>query len=57
MIAVPHAGQLLERAHFAADGTATAVDLVVDGAPDLPHDADRYYTRVGRRSGSADVAG
>ncbi|SCG59427.1 uridine kinase family protein [Micromonospora inositola] len=37
-----HAG---ERAHFAADGTEAAVDLVVDGAPALPHDADRYYVR------------
>lgn len=37
-----HAG---ERAHFAADGTGAAVDLVVDGAPDLPHDAGRYYVR------------
>ncbi|MFJ6198674.1 uridine kinase [Micromonospora sp. NPDC092111] len=37
-----HAG---ERAHFAADGTAAAVDLVVDGAPTLPHDRDRYYLR------------
>jgi adenylylsulfate kinase-like enzyme len=37
-----HAG---ERAHFAADGTEAAVDLVVDGAPALPHDATRYYVR------------
>jgi hypothetical protein len=34
-----------ERAHFAADGTEAAVDLVVDGAPALPHDATRYYVR------------
>ncbi len=46
-----HAGEL---AHFAADGTGAAVDLMVDGAPDLPHDGDRYYVRVGRRSGSGD---
>ncbi|WP_346121442.1 hypothetical protein [Micromonospora coerulea] len=37
-----HAG---ERAHFAADRTETAADLVVDGAPTLPHDATRYYVR------------
>ncbi|MBY8873262.1 hypothetical protein K7640_15605 [Micromonospora sp. PLK6-60] len=37
-----HAG---ERAHFAADGTPAAVDLVVDGAPVLPHDARRYFVR------------
>ncbi|MEV0004090.1 hypothetical protein AB0H28_17640 [Micromonospora sp. NPDC050980] len=49
-----HAG---ERAHFAADGTAAAVDLVVDGAPDLPHDPDRYYVRLGRRPGSDGVPG
>lgn len=39
-----HEGEL---AHFAADGTAAAVDLVVDGAPTLPHDAGRYYVRTG----------
>ncbi|GAA2711610.1 uridine kinase [Micromonospora olivasterospora] len=38
-----HAG---ERAHFAADGTAEAADLVVDGAPALPHDAPREYVRL-----------
>ncbi|MFC4016405.1 uridine kinase [Micromonospora sp. GCM10011542] len=38
-----HAG---ERAHFAADGTAAHADLRVDGAPGLPHDADRYYLRI-----------
>ncbi|WP_410811977.1 uridine kinase [Micromonospora sp. 067-2] len=38
-----HAG---ERAHFAADRTAGHADLRVDGAPDLPHDADRYYLRI-----------
>ncbi|MDM4720421.1 hypothetical protein QTQ03_12850 [Micromonospora sp. WMMA1363] len=37
-----HAG---ERAHFAADGTQTRADLVVDGAPGLPHDRSRYYLR------------
>ncbi len=35
-----------ERAHFAADETVTHAHLVVDGAPTLPHDADRYYTRI-----------
>ncbi len=34
-----------ERAHFAADRTEAAVDVVADGAPGLPHDADRYYIR------------
>lgn len=38
-----HAG---ERAHFAADDTASRADLLVDGAPGLPHDADRYYVRI-----------
>ncbi|MEV7983661.1 hypothetical protein [Micromonospora sp. NPDC085948] len=38
-----HAG---ERAHFAADGTAARADLLVDGAPRLPSDADRYYARI-----------
>ncbi|SCF07634.1 uridine kinase family protein [Micromonospora mirobrigensis] len=37
-----HAG---ERAHFAADGTEAAVDLLVDGAPRLPHDARHYFVR------------
>ncbi|MCI4062272.1 hypothetical protein MRQ36_06735 [Micromonospora sp. R77] len=37
-----HAG---ERAHFAADGTEAAADLVVDGAPALPHDPTSYYLR------------
>ncbi|MDG4799084.1 hypothetical protein O7618_32145 [Micromonospora sp. WMMD980] len=49
-----HAG---ERAHFAADGTPAAVDLVVDGASDLPHDPERYYVRLGRRPGSDGVTG
>lgn len=42
-----HAG---ERAHFAADGTAEAVDLLVDGAPELPHDPLRAYVRLRCRS-------
>uniref|UniRef100_A0A7L6B682 AAA domain-containing protein n=1 Tax=Micromonospora robiginosa TaxID=2749844 RepID=A0A7L6B682_9ACTN len=49
-----HAG---ERAHFAADRTPAAVDLVVDGAPDLPHDPDRYFVRLGRGPGSDVAAG
>lgn len=39
-----HAG---EQAHFAADDTANHADLLVDGAPTLPHDSDRYYLRIG----------
>ncbi|WP_442932629.1 uridine kinase family protein [Micromonospora sp. NBC_00821] len=35
-----------ERTHFAADETATHADLLVDGAPTLPHDWDRYYVRL-----------
>ncbi|MGQ5262713.1 uridine kinase family protein [Micromonospora sp. ZYX-F-536] len=35
-----------ERAHFAADDTADRADLVIDGAPVLPHDANRYYVRI-----------
>nr|WP_231921994.1 hypothetical protein [Micromonospora krabiensis] len=38
-----HAG---EAAHFAADGTAERADLVIDGAPGLPHDRTRYYARL-----------
>ncbi|WP_247661933.1 uridine kinase [Micromonospora sp. U21] len=38
-----HAG---ESAHFAADDTAARADLLVDGAPTLPYDADRYYVRI-----------
>jgi uridine kinase len=35
-----------EDRHFAADGTAGHVDLLVDGAPGLPHDPDREYVRL-----------
>ncbi|MGC4807087.1 uridine kinase family protein [Micromonospora sp. DT233] len=35
-----------ERAHFAADDTAAAVDLVVDGAPTAPHDPRTEYVRL-----------
>ncbi|WUW41194.1 hypothetical protein OG271_05040 [Micromonospora rifamycinica] len=48
-----HAG---EEAHFAADRTAAAVDLVVDGAPTLPHDRDRYYVRRRVPASGADTA-
>nr|WP_230415265.1 hypothetical protein [Micromonospora tarapacensis] len=44
----------VERAHFAADGTAGRADLVVDGAPALPHDPDRYYLRI-TAGGAADA--
>ncbi|PZW01646.1 hypothetical protein CLV64_10211 [Micromonospora phaseoli] len=37
---------ITEQAHFAADGTEGRADLLVDGAPTLPHDADRYYLRT-----------
>ncbi|MFY1703915.1 uridine kinase family protein [Micromonospora sp. WMMA1923] len=47
-----HAG---EGAHFAVDDTAGCVDLVVDGAPRLPHDAQRYYLR--RRARPTDRGG
>ena len=39
------AGTPGSRPHFAADRTAAAVDLVVDGAPTLPHDREHYYVR------------
>ncbi|GIJ27565.1 hypothetical protein Vqi01_27270 [Micromonospora qiuiae] len=35
-----------ERAHFAADQTEARADLIVDGAPTLPHDTARYYLRL-----------
>jgi hypothetical protein len=34
-----------ERRHFAEDGTAAGVDLVVDGAPTLAHDPEREFVR------------
>lgn len=46
-----------ERAHFAADGTEVAADVVVDGAPGLPHDADRYYVRRDGPAGARAPAG
>lgn len=44
----PAAGELRawherERAHFAEDGSAEHADLVVDGAPTVPHDAEREF--------------
>jgi uridine kinase len=39
--------RLGERAHFTAERTAEHADLVVDGAPDLPHDPDTRYVRLG----------
>ncbi|MDG4829088.1 hypothetical protein O7627_07190 [Solwaraspora sp. WMMD1047] len=35
-----------EDAHFAADRTATRADLVVDGAPAVPHNPDTEYVRL-----------
>lgn len=35
-----------EHGHFAADGTAARVDLVVDGAPRTEHDPDTEYVRI-----------
>jgi len=40
-----HAG---ERSHFAADGVERLADLVVQGAPTVPHDAERQYVRADR---------
>jgi uridine kinase len=34
-----------EDRHFAADDTARRADLVVDGAPEVPHDPEREYVR------------
>ncbi|MFF5218322.1 uridine kinase [Micromonospora sp. NPDC000442] len=36
-----------ERTHFVADDTEARADLIVDGAPALPHAAERYYCRRG----------
>lgn len=35
-----------EEAHFAADATAEHVDIVVDGAPSVPHDPAVEYIRL-----------
>jgi uridine kinase len=42
-----------ERRHFAADATADRVHLVVDGAPDAPHDPVTHFIEVCRRSAQA----
>nr|WP_240742257.1 hypothetical protein [Micromonospora zingiberis] len=47
---------LAEQEHFSADGTEARADLVVDGAPALPHDATRYYLRVPAGCGDPGVA-
>lgn len=38
--------RIVERAHFSADATARRVDLVVDGAPGVPHDPATQYVRL-----------
>ena len=38
-----------ERRHFAADATADHVDLVVDGAPGVPHDPSTQFVTLRRR--------
>jgi RecA/RadA recombinase len=35
-----------EDAHFAEDGTLAGVDVVVDGAPTVPHDPEHEYVRL-----------
>jgi uridine kinase len=35
-----------EDAHFAEDATSAGVDLLVDGAPTVPHDPEREFVRV-----------
>jgi uridine kinase len=37
-----------EERHFAADATAHQVDLLIDGAPEVPHDTEREYVRLCR---------
>jgi uridine kinase len=37
-----------EERHFAADVTANQADLLIDGAPDMAHDAEREYVRLCR---------
>jgi hypothetical protein len=49
-----------EEAHFAADRTVEAVDVLVDGAPDDPHDPRTEYLRrapAGGRSGGRQTRG
>jgi dephospho-CoA kinase len=35
-----------EDVHFSADETAARCDLMVDGAPRVPHDPDREFVRI-----------
>jgi len=35
-----------EDGHFATDETAAQVDLIVDGAPTVPHDPEKEYVRM-----------
>jgi uridine kinase len=42
--------QVGEQRHFAADGTADQADLVVDGAPGVPHEPTTHFVRLARRS-------
>jgi hypothetical protein len=49
-----------EEAHFAADRTVDGVDVLVDGAPDEPHDPRTEYLRrapAGGRSGGRQTRG
>jgi hypothetical protein len=49
-----------EEAHFAADRTVDGVDVLVDGAPDEPHDPQTEYLRralAGGRSGGRQTRG
>jgi hypothetical protein len=39
-----------EEAFFGADRTMLAADLIVDGAPAEPHDAEREYVRLQRKA-------
>jgi uridine kinase len=38
--------QVREREFFAADGTRERADLIVDGAPEVPHDPDTEFVVV-----------
>ncbi|WSG08206.1 hypothetical protein OIE53_28020 [Micromonospora sp. NBC_01739] len=46
-----------EQEHFEADRTVSRADLVVDGAPSLPHDPDRYYLAAGSTAGGGTGVG
>jgi uridine kinase len=35
-----------EERHFASDGTCRHADIVVDGAPDVPHDPEQEFVRL-----------